>query len=78
MNVAIVVKADIADEDMIVLIIGKRIVNPDTNNPWDYVGVKYPMGLDRHRDFVYFNHMDIYEVVAEAPTLVDPKEEDEA
>jgi len=55
------------------LIIGKRIINPDTLSPWDYVGVPLSKGLlktvlkerdgsiEVYENLAYFNHTDIYE-----------------
>lgn len=68
-----IVKADIRDnEEQAIMIIGKRIVNPNSMKAWDYVGVDYPKGLIRHfnkenqftgDDFYYFNHPDILKVL---------------
>ena len=62
-----VVTADISDEDMQCLIIGKRVQNPKNSKVWDYIGVPYPDGYESsnkggelgNTNVVFFNHMDI-------------------
>ncbi|WCK57124.1 DUF4176 domain-containing protein (plasmid) [Aneurinibacillus sp. Ricciae_BoGa-3] len=62
------------DEQTEYLIIGKRVVNPNSYRAWDYVSVPTEHGfkwnVDKRNDkiefapnFFYFNHFEIEEVV---------------
>jgi hypothetical protein len=55
------------------MIVGHRVVNPNTMRAWDYISVNYPEGLKRYfksdkthdyDDVFYFNHYEIEKVVS--------------
>lgn len=67
------------------MIIGRRVINPESMRAWDYIAVWYPTGLKRTfksnkellgDDFFYCNHPDIDKVIYDAD-LIEPATEDD-
>ena len=76
LDVGTIVSADVEDNPVQVKIIGKRAINPRTGKPWDYVAVPFPHGTKDDSDFCYFNHYEIYTVLAMPPVLEAKEVED--
>lgn len=73
LNIGAIVEVENTDEGKeSYLIIGRRVINPDSMKAWDYVSVGYSTGLVRTfksnnefggDNFFYFNHPDIDKIV---------------
>lgn len=67
LHIGTIVTANISDEDMECMIIGKRVQNPRNMKVWDYIAVPFEDGYVSdnkgdglgHTNVVFFNHMDI-------------------
>lgn len=72
-----VVKADVSDKIGVYMIVGKRVLNPNSLRVWDYMAVPYPEGyknspyrngdneIETNENVVFFNHTDIEVIQSE-------------